>query len=304
MILFKKIKVNIIFFQMDSLALILLLVFLWQKITKNKKYKIVVDFRSLPMDTKSTKGKFRSIVFYLGVFFCRKLNLKITGITIQLIEYLNFRKNQILGIWPSGADIDEFEECYKKRCWPGGNDPIRIVYIGALTTERNLISAIRGAQIAKNSGVNLTFNIVGDGNQKKDLIELSKKEGYEFVTVDGPFPYQMIPDLLSKNDVGVLPFPNVQKMKVSSAIKMFEYMAAGLPILATKIQAHKNVLSSKEFVFWTNENEGSFARAIEEINNKKEQLPKLGLKAKIFSLNWSWEKSGEKLSKALTRAFK
>jgi glycosyltransferase involved in cell wall biosynthesis len=112
----------------------------------------------------------------------------------------------------------------------------------------------------------------------------------------------MIPDVLSEHDIGVLPFPNVKKMNVSSAIKMFEYLAAGMPIIATKIQAHEKVLNGKEFVFWSKENHISIAQAIMAAAISKEKLKVFGEQARKYSQNWSWEKSGEKLSNSLNKS--
>jgi glycosyltransferase involved in cell wall biosynthesis len=301
MILSGDLKTDILFFQMDSLTAILLFVPFWQKITKRKEYTVVVDYRSLPMDNRSAKGKLRGMVYFSGVVLSRYLDVKITAITSQLFEYLRFRENQLMGIWPSGADLSEFAQCHEKRQWPRDTDPIRLIYLGALTAERNLTSVIHAVRIAKEKGINITLNIIGDGIHKKYLATLAQKEGSGFIKVDGPFPYHMIPDLLAQNDVGLLPFPDVPEMNVSSAIKMFEYMAAGMPILATRIIAHRNVFKEKEFVFWADESPVSIAKAIEAVNRKKMQLPLLGFEAKTYSRNWSWEKSADKLSSALAK---
>ncbi|NNG00353.1 MAG: glycosyltransferase [Desulfobacteraceae bacterium] len=296
-----KIKTDILFFQMDSFAFILLVIPIWQKITNKQKYRVVVDYRSLPMDTQSLKGKLRSAAFYLGVFITKYLDVKITAITAQLSEALKVRREQLIGLWPSGAELDDFSDCYGKRRWPEKNEPIRLIYLGVLTEERNLISVIKAAGMAKMKGTNLTVDIVGSGPQKEDLKKRVRKNRYDFINIHGPYPYHSVPDLLSQYDIGILPFPDVPKMNVSSAIKMFEYMAAGMPVLATRIQAHTNVFKDMEFVFWCAETPESMAKAIKKADRSKESLPTFGKNAKDYSRNWSWEKSAKELSIALRR---
>ena len=41
------------------------------------------------------------------------------------------------------------------------------------------------------------------------------------------YPHDQIPEVLARAHVGVLPFPDEEKFRVSSPIKLFEYMAAG-----------------------------------------------------------------------------
>jgi hypothetical protein len=38
--------------------------------------------------------------------------------------------------------------------------------------------------------------------------------------------------------------------KASSPIKLFEYLASGLPILATRMACHSDVISIGKYVFW------------------------------------------------------
>ena len=107
----------------------------------------------------------------------------------------------------------------------------------------------------------------------------------------------MIPDLLSQNDIGILPFPDMPKMNVSSFIKMFEYMAAGMPVIATRIEAHVRVFNDCDFVFWSGETAESIADTMAAVSASKAQLPILGKKARDYSKLWSWEESSKKLSK-------
>jgi hypothetical protein len=50
-------------------------------------------------------------------------------------------------------------------------------------------------------------------------------------------------------DIGILPFPDIPRMNVSSAIKMFEYLADGMPALATRLEAYTAVFKDRDFVF-------------------------------------------------------
>jgi glycosyltransferase involved in cell wall biosynthesis len=296
-----KLVGKILFFQIDSLSPILLIVPIWQMVTGKKQYHVVMDYRSMPMDTHSFHGKLRSLIFYAGHSIAHKLDIFMTAITNRIVTALNICNEKIIGIWPSGANIEDFKIAIETRSWADENQPIRLVYIGAIHAERNLIAVIEAAIMAKKKGVDLTLDIIGAGYQKELLQKLVENKGNGFIKIWGPIPQTQIPKLLANYDIGVLPFPDVPKMNVSSAIKMFEYMAAGMPIMATKIEAHFRVFNGKDFVFWTGETAESMANAMAEASALKAKFPLLGKNSREFSKSWSWSESAKKLSNALER---
>jgi glycosyltransferase involved in cell wall biosynthesis len=51
----------------------------------------------------------------------------------------------------------------------------------------------------------------------------------------GPRPYRAIPSILSAFDAGLIPFRRGAEASNASPIKLYEYLAAALPVLATPI---------------------------------------------------------------------
>jgi glycosyltransferase involved in cell wall biosynthesis len=296
-----KFSGKILFFQLDSMAPILLTVPFWQTLTRKKRYHVVLDYRSMPMDTISLRGKLRSLMFFTGHKIASKLDIHITAITNRIVKTLKIPAQKLICIWPSGANIDNFKNAFETRRWPNEKEPIRLLYIGTIRAERNLIAVIKAARIAKERGVNLTLDIVGSGDQKETLQKLAKNCDNPLIKVWGPLPQSQIPKLLTNYDFGILPFPDVPKMNVSSAIKMFEYMAAGMPIIATKIEAHTRIFKDKDFVFWTDETPKSMADAMAAASASKSELTMLGKNAREYSRPWSWAESTKKLANALDR---
>lgn len=301
LLFFNKPPGRILFFQLDSIGLILLTIPIWQKLTKKHRYHVVMDYRSMPMSTTTRKEKLRSLIFFLGHRIGLKLNIDRTAISSRMVRTLNMPRSKVVGIWPSGADTDAFRVAWKTRSWPKPYEPIRLVYIGAIHAERNLRSVVEAAIMANSKGVNLTLDIIGSGNQKEALSRMVGSRDASLIRVWGPVPQAQIPELLAGFDIGILPFPDVPKMNVSSAIKMFEYMAAGMPILATRIEAHTAVFKETDFVFWSGETAESMADAMAAASAAKARLPVLGQHAREYSKSWSWAESAKKLSTALER---
>ena len=80
------------------------------------------------------------------------------------------------------------------------DDDLRILYVGSLSKRKNvkvLVEALEGVQ-------NVTINIIGDGDERHELEDLSKKYGID-ATFYGTMKMKDIPYEMQKNDVLVLP---------------------------------------------------------------------------------------------------
>ena len=77
--------------------------------------------------------------------------------------------------------------------------------------------------------------IVGDGPERSVIEERLRLRGLERAAVfTGAVSPQDIPGFLTSMDVGVAPYPS-QEDCYFSPLKVFEYMAAGLPVVASRI---------------------------------------------------------------------
>jgi hypothetical protein len=55
------------------------------------------------------------------------------------------------------------------------------------------------------------------------------------VKLVGEIPYGSVPDFLSRLDVGLVPFKDTVLTRAVDAVKMYEYLAAGLPVVAREL---------------------------------------------------------------------
>ena len=97
-----------------------------------------------------------------------------------------------------------------------------------------------------------------------------------------------------------MPFPDEEKFRVSSPIKLFEYLAAGLPIFATKIVCHTDVIGTSDVAFWAEnaDQEGLF-KALQQLKENRGKLAEMGRSATSLAQKWTWQTSAENLKRAL-----
>ncbi len=222
-----------------------------------------------------------------------------TAITERMAELVKIPPQKLWGVWSSGVSLELFQPARNLRQWPKDDEPIHITYVGVLHYERNLMALCQAVIKANNEGMKFLLTLTGRGTQRHELEEFAKTTQGQIV-VNNAVPHDQVPMMLAKEHVGVLPFPDEEKYRVSSPIKLFEYMASGLPIMATRIACHTDVIKDEGYVFWAEDSsvQGLLA-ALKKIWEARASLQQMGEKAIIAAQDHTWEASARKLSDAL-----
>jgi len=224
-------------------------------------------------------------------------------ITRRMAEATNIPLYKLWGEWPSGVNTDLFAPAKAARCWPSPEQPVQLVYIGALHHERNLMTLCRAVAHANAEGMFFALSLVGDGTERAELEDFATQTNGQ-VRVVSPVPHEQIPEVLARAHIGVLPFPDEEKFRVSSPIKLFEYMAAGLPILATRIVCHTDVVGPGNYAFWAQDaGEQGLLDALRLVWQSRDLLSEMGRQAALAAEGWTWAASAEKLKKGLEKGF-
>jgi glycosyltransferase involved in cell wall biosynthesis len=225
-------------------------------------------------------------------------------ITAAMAEACAVPAEKLWGLWPSGVEPQRFAAPPDARSWPRGGEPIELIYVGALDPVRRLralCSAVSAANAAQRR-FRLTF--VGGGSERQALMEIAAGSDGA-IRVLAQVAHAEVPALLWGAHVGTLPFPDQQNLRVASPIKLFEYMAAGLPVLATRIRCHTDVLDDAEFAFWADTaTPDALHAALEELWQRRAELPRLGALAAAQAPSWSWAAAASSLNEALVRGLR
>lgn len=147
--------------------------------------------------------------------------LRQRGVPAQKISYI-----------PNGADPEDFipsaprDELRRKY----GFHRLTAIYAGAHGPANGLDLLLDAA--ARLVEIPLTIVLVGSGVAKPQLVERVKAEGLKNVRFMDPVPKTEIPDLLHAADIGLHVLADVPLFQSAvSPNKVFDYMAAGLPVL-------------------------------------------------------------------------
>jgi glycosyltransferase involved in cell wall biosynthesis len=130
---------------------------------------------------------------------------------------------------PNGVELD----CFMKARVRGPHPPT-LIYVGYLGEAWGVDLVLRALPIIKWSLPDARLIIVGYGEQSAELEALTRQLGLQdAVTFYGKKPYGELAEYLSRADMGVAIYRAREFLKYSSPLKIREYLAAGLPVIAS-----------------------------------------------------------------------
>jgi glycosyltransferase involved in cell wall biosynthesis len=267
----------------------------------SRRPALVVDTRTLNMpreDTLTLRIRLRGAYLNLMMRLANRWADGRTAITRRMAEVVNIPERRLWGVWPSGVRLEQFAPPRQQRRWPTNDEPVCIVYVGAMEYERGLMTLCRAVVRAQVESMRFNLTLVGDGRERAELEAFAAR--HDCIRVLAPVPHQQIPELLCRAHIGVLPFPDEVKFQVSSPIKLFEYMAAGLPILATRIACHTDVIGGDDIVFWADRaDEDGLVAALRQAWAARDALEIMGARSLAAAEHWTWQAAAQKLKQAI-----
>ena len=273
-----------------------------RRLSGKRRPMLVMDTRTLhmiPESKESWKDRIRRPFHELMGRLANRWADGRLAISQRMAKSLHIPPDKLWGVWPSGVELGLFAPAQVARRWPCAEEPIHVIYIGCLHHERNLLTLSRAVKKANAEGMQFTLSLVGDGTERADLERFADQTAGQ-IRVMPPVPHDEVWKLLAQADIGVLPFPDEEKFQVSSPVKLFEYMAAGLPILATRIACHTDVVGDGEYVFWAEQADvPGLLAGLRLIWQDRECLSKMGSQASTAAEGWTWRASAEKLKRSL-----
>ncbi|RIK38576.1 MAG: hypothetical protein DCC55_20700 [Chloroflexi bacterium] len=151
---------------------------------------------------------------------------------------------------PIGVDFEHFR--------PGANDELRttlglsktelvLVYSGSISTLRQLDRLLAGFALACHSLPNLHLLMLGEGDDAERLRQLANQLGIAGrVHFLGFVPYAKVPQQLHVADIGLGYVPMTAWYENAPVLKTMEFLASGLPTIATATQGNQHYIRHGE----------------------------------------------------------
>ncbi|MCL4475439.1 MAG: glycosyltransferase family 4 protein [Nitrospirae bacterium] len=183
----------------------------------------------------------------------------------------------------------ETEWLVKERSTPGSY----ICYTGSLYPWKGVDTLILAMKYLPGE----KLLIVGGGGRIEELKQLARSEGVAGrVEFAGAVPRTVIQDYLSRSKVAVLPnIPSVPS-QFSSPLKLFEYMAYGIPIVASDMPAFQEILTHGRNAILVEPGDSlALAKGIKTLMDDPELASRIARAAREDARNYTYDKRAEKI---------
>jgi glycosyltransferase involved in cell wall biosynthesis len=206
-----------------------------------------------------------------------------------------------------GADTDRFH--------PAASGPLRferpagmlVVFAGAFRSWHGAVHLVRAMrQVRERGRRDMSAVLIGDGPELPRA--RAEAQGLDGIVFPGPIPHADMPAHLAAADVGAAPFDADAHEPLSlgfywSPLKIFEYMATGLPVVAPSIDRIPTLVGNGiQGVLYSPADRGGLAAALESLTDASLRA-RLGRAARARAVaDFSWSAHCRTLESAMGRA--
>lgn len=219
----------------------------------------------------------------------------------ELVRLYSVPENKVYVI-NNGANIDVFKPLDSGRMKAKlqlENSKKYICFVGHLAAWQGVEFLIHASPLILEKCPEARFLIVGDGVMMDKLLEITSELGLsDKFTFTGRIPYEQVPFYINAADVCVAPFIKERNSKIGlSALKTYEYLACGKPIVASSIPGVKDLIeSSGGGISVTPENPEELAAAVVRLLSDEKTRAAMGKKGRRYVVdNHSWDGVARKI---------
>jgi glycosyltransferase involved in cell wall biosynthesis len=241
-----------------------------------------------PYLNKWIRHKLPNLVEKIENFSAKRFDYIIAATPFIRERFLKINQNCIdINNYPI-HNVCEFELKYREK-------KNEICYLGGISEIRGIYELIESLEYSK-----VILNLAGDFKDENFEIKCKKLPGWNYVKFHGYVNRNEVNNLLNVCKIGIVTLHPLINYLDSLPVKMFEYMSAGIPIIASNFPLWKSIIEKNECgicVDPKSPKEISDA-VIYLMNNPKiaEKMGKNGQNAIVEKYNWSLEE--KKLFKA------
>lgn len=266
----------------------------------NYNTKFIVDIRTTPTNPDTFEKDMQ--LFHEKFKYAVKNFDGFSFITPFMEKFVLNHYNKILNTvnWSSGVDINLFD-FNSVRPNEKKDKRFTIFYHGGISESRGNLNLIKACENLVNIGYQLKLTQIGIVVDKSIIKYINNNQIDHWCELLPPENLNKMPQHIANSDLPVLPFPNFIAWRVSSPIKLMEYLAMGKKVLTPNIEAFTDVFNHKEeSVYYYDSNTEN---DINEISIKIKQIidnqqfinhNPLSLRSLVEN-NYTWEKQAENL---------
>lgn len=251
----------------------------------------------------------------------------IAKLLYRLEKYLYIRSDRIIMTWEGGKDYIKDKgwsnkvdlnkiyfitngidlDSFKKNSQSEFEDnkivfkesDFNILYTGSIREVNNIQFIVEVAKELKGYQ-DIIFHIVGDGTERQAVQNDIDKLGLRNVILWGPIPKEQIPSVITESDLNLLHNRSTSLDRYGqSQNKLFEYLAAGRPILQTYTNKYSIIKKHNAGMVTETQNVNEVMNNILEIYKNKDLQLKYSKNALKGAVNYDYKVHTENVEKII-----
>jgi len=231
-----------------------------------------------------------SLVFtYVERFFCPSFDAIVTATPVIRDKFLKINKRSLdINNYPILGELGDLQrevdwlEKYSEVCYVG--------VIADIRGGREIVKSLEQLE-----GVRLNF--AGPFFGVEFEAEIKGYKGWQQVTDHGFLNREQVREIMQRSIAGLVTFHNLPNHVDAQPNKMFEYMSAGLPVIASNFPLWREIVEGNQCGICVNPQDVSaIAAAIKTLVDEPDKAKQMGEKGKnaVFT-KYNWQKEEEKL---------
>ena len=267
-----------------------------KKLKKKKKIVIYDAHEDLPRQIL-TKHWIPKILRRLIAFFVERYENKVVRKMDGIVTATNEIKNRFTKENPNTVNVNNFpilnEFKSKADLLSNSKDP-HLVYSGGIAKQRGIYELISCLEES-----DIKLNLAGKYLDPSLEVELKKLKGWKKVIDHGFVSRLEIANIYQSSIAGLVTLYPTKNYKTSMPVKMFEYMAAGLPVIASNFPLWESIINKHNCGICVNPYSAiEIKNAINEIIENPEKAKEMGDNGRKIAFDkYNWDNEGEKLVK-------
>jgi len=177
-----------------------------------------------------------------------------------------------------------------------------IGFVGSLKPWHGLDDLARAFRRLHRTWKGYRLLVVGDGPLRETMETQLRAWGLgDAVTFTGATDHESVPQWIEKMDVAVAPYPR-DAPTYFSPIKLFEYMAAGRPVVASRIGQIPEFLTHRRTALLHKPGAiAELATCVEELRRRPALAEKIAKAARTMVVrNWTWQRNADRVLRLIS----
>ena len=246
---------------------------------------------------RGPRGLLRLVVRWASAL-CFRLAATIIAVSdplkAHLVEAWDLPAEKIV-VLPNGADVERFKPTTDPRAARrrlGLDEAPTVIFVSGFYPWHAPLELIESFALVHRQVPTARLLMVGDGQLRCQTEAYTRQLGLEsVVSFVGSVPHEQVPDWLAVAEVAVMPQPKLPKESWFSPLKMYEYMAAGKAIVASRAGQIAQVIKNDYTGIMVDPGDThSFAQAVIRLLEDENERTRLGMNARRQAVeHHSWD---------------